>query len=182
VRKGQTAKQENKLIQLKETFPRYKLTNYRSLARLRLSKDFPYANQPRIYNEVSKAIDQAFQDIASVFHYLPLSYRTKILAQSSFHRLFTDEVFPSLKEKEQKKKQTDEATEYESYIIYQTMFAIGIEGLIRKMPTGFQNHLMKQITPVMQLMDSITTFYRNTTGKKDIPNPYVIPDTLDYRI
>ena len=61
------------------------------------------------------------------------------------------------------------------------MFTIGIEGLIRSMPTGFQNHLVNQIKPLMQLMDSIANFYRSTTGREDIPYPYEMPGTFDIK-
>lgn len=177
MRKRQNAKQEKELDNLKETFSEYKLTNYLDLARLRISKTFPYENKPRIYREVSKSILQSFEDMQLIFHFLPLSYRTKIIADSRFHRLLTEQIFPSLKQKEQKIDKDSESTKYESYVIYQSMFTIGIEGLIRSMPTGFQNYLLNQITPLMQLMESITLFYRSTTGKKDIPHPYGIPET-----
>jgi len=177
LRKRQNAKQEKELGYLKQTFSEYKLTNYLDLARLRVSGDFPYENKPRIYREVSKSILQSFEDMQLVFHHLPLSYRTKIIADNRFQRLLTEQIFPSLKQKEQKIDKDYESTKYESYVIYQSMFAIGIEGLIRSMPTGFQSYLLSQITPLMQLMDSITFFYRSTTGKKDVPYPYGIPET-----
>jgi len=180
VRKRQGSKQEAVLEQLKKTYSEYKLTNILTLARLREPKIFPYSNKIRIYNEVSKKIIQSFNDIQVAYSTLPLSYRNKIVANPAFHRLFTDEIFPSLRKKEQKKKSTEESNDYESFIIYQTMFSIGLEGLIKNMPTGFQNYLSNQIKPLMQLMESITFFYRNTTGKKDIPYPYQIPESIDY--
>jgi len=181
LRKRQNAKQEKELVNLKETFSEYKLTNHLDLARLRISQTFPYENKPRIYREVSKSILQSFEDMQLVFHHLPLSYRIKIIADSRFNRLLTDQIFPALKQKEQKIDKYSESTKYESYSIYQSLFSIGIEGLIKSMPTGFQNYLLDQITPLMQLMDSITFFYRNTTGKKDIPYPYGIPETANVR-
>jgi len=181
VRKIQTSKQEQVINHLKKTYSNYKLTSHIDFGRLTEPKVFPYMNKARIYNETSKAILQAFEDIQLVYYRLPLSYRTKIIADGRFHRLFTDDIFPALREKEQKKKPIDDATKYQSYTIYHTMFAIGIEGLIRSMPTGFQNYLMDQIKPLMSLMMSITDFYRSTTGKKDIPYPYEIPGIIEYK-
>jgi len=182
LRKRQNAKQEKELDNLKETFSEYKLTNYLDLARLRISKTFPYENKPRIYREVSKSILQSFEDMQLIFHFLPLSYQTKIIADSRFSRLLTDQIFPALKQKEQKLSKDLESNKYESYAMHQSLFSIGIEGLIKSMPTGFQNYLLDQITPLMQLMDSITFFYRSTTGKKDIPYPYTIPETQNLNI
>jgi len=182
VRKIHTAKQEKIIEDLKKTFSTYTLTSYPNLARLRHSKEFPYGNKARLFNDVSKDIQQLFRDVSAIFHYLPLSYRTKIIASSAFYRLFTDQIFPSLQEKERKtKKLTDTAEKYESFIMYQSLFTLGIEGLIRAMPTEFQNYLITEIKPIMKLMESITSFYRKSTGKKDIPYPYVMPDTLDYK-
>lgn len=182
MRKILTGKQIKIINQLEKTFPTYTLTTYPNLARLRHSKEFPYGNKARLFNDVSNDIEQLFRDVSAVYHYMPLSYRTRIIASSAFYRLFTDQIFPSLKEKERKKKPTEKAEMYESFIMYQNFFTIGIEGLIRTMPTEFQNYLTKEIKPIMQLMESITSFYRKATGKKDIPYPYVIPDTLDYKI
>ena len=182
MRKGLSTKQEGKLDDLKKTFPVYKLTSHLNLARLRLAKDFPYEQQSRLCREVTQNILQYFRDFQVVYHHLPLSYRLKIISDDSFNRCFTDDVIPTLKSKERKsKKPADKAESYESYVMSANLFTIGLENLINSMPTEFQSYLIREVTPLMQLMHSIASFYRKTTGKQDIPFPYTIPDTIPVR-
>ena len=181
MRKRQTAKQENILNNLKKTYNTYELLTALELGHLQHPKNFPISNESRFYRYVSNRIIKYLEEVRIGYHDLPASYKTKIIANKQFRLLFTEEIFPSIKKEELKKKKAGEdAVTYDSYIMYQSFFNIGIEGLIRSMPTGFQNYLLDQITPLMRLMDSITFFYRSTTGKKDIPFPYEIPETIEY--
>ena len=102
MRKRQNAKQEKELDNLKKTYSKYKLTSHLDLARLEISETFPYKNKPRVYKDVTDSILQLFEDIQIVFHHLPLSYKTKIIADSNFNRLLENYIFPTLKQKEQK--------------------------------------------------------------------------------
>ena len=179
MRKGQTANQEKELEILKVTFPDFKLTTYTNLGRLRKSKVFPYSHKSRLCNEITNKILQFFEDLNSVFLQLPESYRLKIISDSRFNSILHDDVLRTLKYKESRaKKPTEKAEQYQSYLIASNLFTIGFENLIRSMPTEFQNYLLREVTPLMEFMQSIADFYRRTTGRLDIPYPYTIPETL----
>jgi len=183
MRKRQTAKQEKILNNIKKTYSAFKLMSHNDLARLQYPNDFPTSNESRFYRSVSKQILKFLEEIRIAYHNLPPSYQMKINADKQFRLLFTEEIFPSLKKEELKKKKAgDDATTYDSYVLYQSFFNIAIEGLIRSMPTGFQSYLLNEIKPLMYLMDSITTFYRQTMKKEHIPYPYEIPGIYEYKI
>jgi len=179
MRKGLTAQQEKELVKLKQTYPTFKLTSYTNLGRLRKPSVFPYSHKSRLCNEITNEILQSFQDVNAIFLQLPESYRLKIISDYRFNRILTDNVLRVLKHKESRsKKPTEKAEQYESYVIASNLFSIGLENLIRSMPTEFQNYLLREVTPLMEFMQSIADFYRRVTGRFDIPYPYVIPETL----
>ena len=49
------------------------------------------------------------------------------------------------------------------------LFSIGIEGLLRTMPSDFHNYLATQLKPVFSLMQSISMYSYDVTGSKKVP-------------
>jgi len=64
----------------------------------------------------------------------------------------------------------NDVDDFSSSVMYQNFFNIGFEGLIKIMPKEFQEHLITQVKPIVQLMYAITKNY-NKLSKNKIPEP-----------
>jgi len=179
LKKRLTGTQEGELENFKKTFPKYKLTNYETLARLRRDDIFDYKHKPRLYKETSETILQMFYDLGLIFHRLPMSYRIKILSNSTVYRFFTDYVFNVLANdvKKKTKKRKDEQETFDLYSLYQTFFSIGLEGYVNMMPNEFRHYLLKELKPIVNLMYSIAMYHNKVNPRKPITVPY-IPSSL----
>lgn len=177
------AKQVGELDNFKKTFPKYKLTSYETLARLRMPDTFNYKHKPRLYKETSKIILQMFYDLGLIFHRLPMSYRIKILSNSAVYRFFTDYVFNVLDKdaKKKLKKKKDEQETFDLYSLYQTFFSIGLEGYVNMMPNEFRDYLLKELQPIVNLMYSIAMYHNKVNPRKPITVPYIPASLAEVR-
>jgi hypothetical protein len=169
LKKRQNAKQVQVLEYIEKTFPKPNITSPRNIARLREPTHFPYKHKPRLYKEVTKDILKAFHELNGYFYYLPLSYRIKIINDTNFMRFFEDEVIKGTLKQKDAKENDDDVEKQDSYQLYMNLFSIGIEGLLRTMPSDFHNHLATQLKPIFSLMQSISLYSNDITGSKKVP-------------
>jgi len=111
-------------------------------------------------------------DMEIVFQKLPRKYQKDILTSDQFMR--TMNVFLEKSKKKKSAKSTNskdkELVDFSNSVLYQNFFNIGFEGLIKTMPKEFQEHLISQVKPIVQLMYAITKNY-NKLSKNKIPEP-----------
>jgi len=167
MKKGQTAKQEKILVDIKNTYPNLTLIKPIEFARLFHPKDFPFENKPRFYREVTEKVIQFFNDYHYATRELPTSYKVKIITSRGFNdclkSIFRDMSYVD------KKQKSEEPEKQLSFLMYYHFFNIGIEGLIKSMPEQFRYTLQDQIRPVLLLMQSITRFTLESGSKKKVP-------------
>ena len=167
MKKGQTAKQEKILNDMKKTHPNLTLIKPIEFGRLFYPKDFPFENKPRLYRDVTEKVIQFFDDYHYATRELPTSYKVKILTSRSFNdclkSIIRDMTYVD------KKQKSDDPDKQLSFMMYYNFFTIGIEGLIKSMPEEFRNTLQDQIRPVLLLMQSITRFTLQSGSKKKVP-------------
>ncbi len=167
MKKGQDAKQEGILDEIKETHPNLTLIKPIEFARLFYPKDFPFENKPRLYREVTEKVIQSFNDYHYATRELPTSYKVKIITSRGFNdclkSIFRDMPYVD------KKQKSEEPDKRLSFMMYYYFFNIGIEGLIKSMPEEFRYTLQDQIRPVLLLMQSITRFTLQSGSKKKVP-------------
>ena len=167
MKKGQDAKQEGILDEIKKTHPNLILIKPIEFARLFYPKDFHFENKPRLYREVTEKVIQYFDDYHYATRELPTSYRVKILTSRSFddclQSIIRDMTYVD------KKQKSEEPEKRLSFMMYYKFFSVGIEGLIKSMPEEFRYTLQDQIRPVLLLMQSITRFTQQLGSKKKVP-------------
>ena len=167
MRKGQTAKQEKILNDMKKTHPNLTLIKPIEYGRLFYPDDFPFENKPRLYREVTDKVIQTFNDYHYATRELPMSYKVKIITSRGF-----DDCIKSIIENMSyvdKKQKSEEPEKRLSFMMYYNFFNFGIEGLIKSMPEEFRYTLQDQIRPVLLLMQSITRFTLQSGSKKKVP-------------
>ena len=165
MRKGQTAKQEKELDTLEKDFPKYKVSSYLDLARFLQPKNFPYANQFRLKRDIKNGIIEELNDVEIIFPNLLDKHQQEILTSDQFMRTMN-----ILLDSADKIKPKNDVDNFSSSVMYQNFFNVGFEGLIRTMPKEFQEHLISQVKPIIQLMYAITKNY-NKLSKNKIPEP-----------
>ena len=167
MKKGQDAKQEGILDEIKETHPNLTLIKPIEFARLFYPKDFHFENKPRLYREVTEKVIQSFNDYHYATRELPTSYKVKIITSRGFNdclqSIFRDMAYVD------KKQESEEPDKQLSFMMYYNFFNIGIEGLIKSMPEEFRYTLQDQIRPVLLLMQAITRFTLQSGSKKKVP-------------
>ncbi len=167
MKKGQTAKQEKILNDMKKTHPNLTLIKPIEYGRLFYPKDFPFENKPRLYREVTNKVIQFFDDYHYATRELPTSYKVKIITSRGFNDCLRSIIENmSYVDKKQKSEEPDEQL---SFQMYYNFFNMGIEGLIKSMPEEFGNTLKDQIRPVLLLMQAITKFSQQSDSKKKVP-------------
>jgi hypothetical protein len=167
MRKRLNARMEKGLEKIKNDYPEFKISNHTQLARLLHPDEFPVVKKDRVYADMVKGIIGELNDIEVVLPRLPKKSQKKILASDQYNR--TLRVFLDNTEKLQKIK-GDNFDKMSNSIIYQDLFNLGLEGLIKTMPPEFREILISQIRPTLQLMLSITKNY-NKISKNKIPEP-----------
>ena len=167
MKKGQDAKQEGILDEIKKTHPNLTLIKPIEFARLFYPKDFHFENKPRLYREVTEKVIQFFNDYHYATRELPTSYKVKILTSRSFNdclkSIIRDMTYVD------KKQKSEEPDKRLSFLMYHNFFSAGFEGLIKSMPEEFRYTLQEQIRPVLLLMQSITKFTLQSDSKKKVP-------------
>jgi len=158
-----TSERDSVLEDLEKTHPNFKLCKYEDLARLRSPEIWTISNQARFYNEISEKILQAWDDISSIFYYLPASYRKKLIVTREFESLFTNNIFSYLTQEINKKERQKKLKESEDEIIllyklYSTFFRIGYNGLTDLMPPEFSFIFNKQTEETLSLMRAISSY------------------------
>ena len=177
LKKRQNTKQIQVLEFIEKTFPKPNITSPRNIARLREPDHFPYKHKPRLYKEVTADILKVFHELNGYFYHLPLSYRLKIVNDDDFMRFLEDEIIKGTLKQKDSKEEHDDATKQDSFQLYMNLFSIGIEGLLRTMPSDFHNHLATQLKPIFSLMQSISMYSNDITNSKKVP--YIkIPEIL----
>ncbi len=167
MKKGQTAKQEKILMEIKKTHPKLTLIKPLEFARLFHSEDFPFENKPRLHREVTEKVIQFFDDYHYATRELPTSYKVKIITSRGFsdclNSIIRDMSYVD------KKQKSEEPEKQLSFMMYYNFFSLGIEGLIKSMPEEFRYTLQDQIRPALLLMQSITRFTLQSDSKKKVP-------------
>ena len=167
MKKGQDAKQEGILDEIKKTYPNLTLIKPIEFARLFHPKDFPFENKSRLYREVTEKVIQFFNDYHYATRELPTSYKVKILTSRSFNDCLKSIIRDiTYVDKKQKSEDPDKRL---SFLMYYNFFSAGFEGLIKSMPEEFRYTLQEQIRPVLLLMQSITKFTLQSDSKKKVP-------------
>jgi len=167
MKKGQTAKQEKILIDMKKTHPNLTLIKPIEFGRLFYPKDFPFKNKPRLYREVMDKVIQTFDDYHYATRELPTSYKVKIITSRGFDDCLKSIIRDmSYVDKKQKSEEPDKQL---SFQMYYNFFNLGIEGLIKSMPEEFRYTLQDQIRPTLLLMQAITRFTLQSGSKKKVP-------------
>ena len=167
MKKGQNAKQEGILDEIKKTHPNLTLIKPIEFARLFHPEDFPFENKPRLYREVTEKVIQSFNDYHYATRELPPSYKVKIITS----RAFDDCIKSIIRDMSyvDKKQKSEEPDKQLSFMMYYKFFNLGIEGLIKSMPEEFQYTLRDQIRPALLLMQSITRFTIQSGSNKKVP-------------
>jgi len=167
MKKGQDAKQEKILTDMKKTHPNLTLIKPIEFGRLFYPKDFPFENKPRLYREVTEKVIQTFDDYHYATRELPTSYKVKIITSRGFNdclqSIIRDMTYVD------KKQKSEEPDKQLSFVMYYNFFTIGIEGLIKSMPEEFRCTLQDQIRPTLLLMQAITRFTLQSGSKKKVP-------------
>jgi len=167
MKKGQTAKQEKILNDMKKTHPNLTLIKPIEYGRLFYPDDFPFENKPRLYREVTDKVIQFFDDYHYATRELPTSYKVKIITSRGFddclQSIIRDMAYVD------KKHKSERPDELLSFQMYYNFFNIGIEGLIKSMPEEFRYTLQDQIRPALLLMQAITRFTVQLGSKKQVP-------------
>ena len=167
MKKGQTAKQEKILNDMKKTHPNLTLIKPIEYGRLFYPKDFPFENKPRLYREVTNKVIQFFDDYHYATRELPMSYKVKIITSRGFDDCIKS-IIGNMSYVDKKQKSEDPEKRL-SFMMYYKFFNLGIEGLIKSMPDDFGQTLREQIRPTLLLMQSITKFSQLSDSKKKVP-------------
>lgn len=151
------------------THPEFRTTKRLNLMRLRDPKNFPYVEQSRLFRDVTKDVIEVFHELNTYFHRLPAGKRMEVFQSPDFTRFVDSEWLSTLHANDVQIAELKKTKEYDaskdlSYQNYYNLFSIGITGIIKAMPEEFQNHISKQLIPMMKLMQSIARF-----SGKDVP-------------
>ena len=165
LRNRQTAKQEKELTKLKKDHSRFKLSKHEKLGRFLYPEIFPYANQERLKRDFKEGVIEELNDVEIVFPSLSSKHQQEILTSDQFMR-----TMRIILDSADKIKPKNESDNFSSSVMYQNFFNVGFEGLIKTMPKEFQEHLISQVKPIIQLMYAITKNY-NKLSKNKIPEP-----------
>ncbi|MEX2193158.1 MAG: hypothetical protein WD717_07250 [Nitrosarchaeum sp.] len=164
MKKRHNAKQEGIIVQLKNTYPNLTLIDHNEYANLWYRKDFEISNENRFFRNIQSKIEQSLIDFHYAFANLPDSYKLKILSGRGFHD-FMATLKSSTYITDKKQKQADPNKSL-FFMTYDILFNIGIDGLIKTMPSGFQHYLDEQMKPILLLMQSIASFSNQKNTKK----------------
>jgi len=168
LRKRQTSKQEKRLKSLKKDYSTFRLSKHEDLGRFLYPEIFPYANKDRLNRDFKNGVIQELHDIEIIVPRLSEKHQKEILMSDQFMRTI-NVILEKQKQKKSPKKE-DELDNFSSSVMYQNFFNVGFEGLIKTMPKEFQEHLISQVKPIIQLMYAITKNY-NKLSKNKIPEP-----------
>lgn len=141
--------QKRRITELKKQHPHLKIIDYDQFGKLFEPDTFPYKNKNRLYQDVSVSIDHFLDSFHYAFRELPFSYKNKIMASGNFNR-FLDTVFTQFEYASTQKKDHD--FQDHSFKVYLKLFEIGINGMIKTMPSEFQPYLKNQLKPTLSLM------------------------------
>jgi len=120
-------------------------------------------NDERKLSRSKRKIKQSLIDFHYAFSRLPDSYKTKILTDRSFNDfMITINQFA----KRVDTKQDKEPEKLFSFNMYYNFFNIGMDGLIKTMPTDFQQYIDEQMRPILLLMQSISRFSNKKNSEK----------------
>ena len=167
VKNRQTAKQEGIINQLKNTYPHLTLIDHNEFANLWYPEDFGISNPNRFYRNIQSKVEQSLTDFHYAFAKLPDSYKVKILSGRNFADFMgTIKVYADITDKKQKH---DDPEKLLSFKMYYDFFNIGIDGLIKTMPSDFQHYIDEQMKPILLLMQSIAKFSNQSNPKQKTP-------------
>ena len=165
MRNRQTAKQEKEFNALKKDYSTFRLSKLEDLGRFLYPKTFPYANQYRLKRDIKNGVIEELNDIEIIFPRLLDKHQQEILTSDQYMRTMN-----IMLDSADKIKPKNDVDNFSSSIMYQNFFNVGFEGLIKTMPKEFQEHLISQVKPIIQLMYAITKNY-NKLSKNKIPEP-----------
>lgn len=160
----QTAKQEGILDEIKKTRSHLKLIDHNEFAYLWNPEEFKITNPPRFHRGIQSKIEQSLNEFHYAFSPLPDSYKVKILSGRPFQDFMnTIKQYTYITDKKQKHLDSEKLF---SFNMYYDFFNIGMEGLIKTMPTDFQQYIDEQMRPILLLMQSISRFSNQKNSKK----------------
>jgi len=167
------SREQNKVLnELRNTHPDFVLCTPENHCRLIFPKIFPISNESRFYNERCQEILQTWKDIGDVFHRFPDIYQKKMIASRAFRSLFETQIFSTLdneaRKNLRKKKLTASEEKNMALLIklYTDFFRIGLNGLIRLMPSEFTHLLSEQVKPIVDNMFAINDYTRRIAPEK----------------
>jgi len=169
VAKKQSQEQIPEMRFMMATHPEFRTTKRLNLMRLRDPKNFPYAEQSRLFRDVTKDVIEVFHELNTYIYLIPVAKRMEVFESPDFTRFVDSEWLSTLHANdvqisEQKKIKEYDASKDLSYQNYYNLFSVGITGIIKAMPEEFQTHIAEQLIPMMKLMQSIARF-----SGKDVP-------------
>ena len=167
-----TSEYDAVLSDIQETYPNYKLCSHENLGRI--CRELEITNEPRFWNERSKEILQAIQDINVTFHRYPDFYKNRILASKELESLFDTQIFPHLVPKIKDMKNADPKDVAMMVKICSNFLRIGLSGLLQSMPSDFTYLLEPKIQEVFSIMSAINSYTQRIAPRyaKSIQFPF----------
>ena len=161
-----TSNDDSVLEDIKNTYPNYKLGSYKDLVMIKNQDKI--SNPSRFWNENSKNLLNAINDINNTFYHYPDKQKLKIITSKHYQRLF-DEIFVFLDNKIKSTK-NDKKQNLEQFTMMMKLsekfLKIGLEGIEKTMPDEFNEILETKIKDIMLEVQSITKLTERLSPKK----------------
>jgi hypothetical protein len=157
--KVQSEQQKRKLSEIKHQHPNLSIINFDQFGKLFYPEIFEYKNSNRLYQDVTRNIENFLDSFHFAFRQLPYSYKNKIITGGNFNN-FIDILFTQLAFTKNAKKNDIDFQKF-SFQIYLKLFTIGTKGMIGTMPDEFQIYLNAQLEPILTLMKLIGKYEKS---------------------
>ena len=170
------------LDELKDTYPNYELGSYKDLVRIKNPDKIP--NKSRFWNEQSRIVLNAINDINDTFYHFPIKNKLKIVSSKHYER-FLDEIFLTLDHKifSTQKNARESIEEFTLMMkLSEKFLKLGLEGLEKTMPDEFDEILEAKIKDIMLHVQSITKLTERLSPKKSNEVSYDFPFYLRGKI
>jgi hypothetical protein len=170
MKKVRTSGDDSVLEEIKETFPFYKLSSYENLVRIKNPEARAKISHPsRFWNERSREVLNAVNDINDTFYHFPVKQKLKIVTSKHYERLL-DEIFLVLDNKIFSTKDINTKQSLNEFALMMKLserfLKLGLKGIENTMPDEFDQILEAKIQDIMLHVQSITKLTERMSGKK----------------
>jgi hypothetical protein len=158
---------ESVLDKVKETYPDYKLGSYSDLVKIKNPDKI--RNKSRFWNEQSRIVLNAINDINDTFYHFPVKKKLEIVS-SKHYGTFLDEIFLVLDNKIFSTKDITTKQNLEEFALMMKLsekfLKLGLEGIEKTMPDEFDEIMETKIKDIMLHVKSISKLMERLNPKK----------------